>query len=168
MFRLVIVASLLAGCRVSLEDTSSGDDTITGRACVVSTSSQPCMDATTHSDLAWIEQKIFTASCTFSGCHNGDSSRAGMIDLRPGKSRAHLVDFASKLDPTRKLVVAGDVDASYAMLMLRDVPPAMASPPGSAPPGSIGYMPQGTGGTSLCCQKLDVLERWITAGAPSM
>jgi hypothetical protein len=69
------------------------------------------------------------------------------------------------VDPTRKLVVPNDVKSSYLMLMVRDVPPAMATPPGTAPPGSIGYMPQGS--TTLCCQKLDALERWIMAGAPN-
>jgi hypothetical protein len=163
MIRLVIVASLLVGCRISLEPNNTAT-----RQCVVSTTSQPCMEAVGHSDLAWIEAKIFTASCNFSGCHNGASTPQGMVDLRTGMSYAHLVNFASLIpgQGTRKLVVPNDVDASYLMLMLGDVPPAMANPPAVPPALGIGFMPQGA--PLLCCQKLDVLERWINAGAPAL
>jgi len=51
--------------------------------------------------------------------------------------------------------------------MLRDVPPVMASPPASPPPGNVGYMPQGPASAALCCQKLDAIERWIESGAPN-
>jgi len=163
MIRLVAIATLLVGCRISLETNETGDDSST-RQCAVSTTSQPCMDAVTHSDLAWIEQKIFAASCNFSGCHSSTSD-AGKVDLRPGMSHGHLVNVSSMVDKTRKLVVPGDIDASYLMLMVRDVPPVMASPPASPPPGGIGYMPQGAPG--MCCQKLDALERWVMSGAPN-
>jgi hypothetical protein len=56
-----------------------------------------------------------------------------------------------------------DVKSSYLMLMLHDFDPTTATPPGREP--GIGYMPLGFG--SLCCQKLDAVERWITAGAPA-
>lgn len=163
MIRFVAIATLVAGCRISLESNDTGDNSTT-RQCTVSTTSQPCMDATMHSDLTWIEQKIFVASCNFSGCHSS-ASDAGKLDLRPGMSHDHLIGVSSMIDPTRKLVVPNDVDASYLMLMLHDVPPLMANPPASPPPGGIGYMPQGS--PELCCQKLDALERWINAGAPN-
>jgi hypothetical protein len=167
MFRLVAIAGLLCSCRLSLEnyDTSiQGTDAGNGRACVVSTTSQPCMDATMHSDLAFIEQRIFASSCNFSGCH-GSATDAGRLDLRAGASHDRLVGVSSQIDPSRKLVVPNDVAASYLMLMLRDVAPAMANPPGNSPPGSIGFMPQAA--PTLCCQKLDAIERWINAGAPN-
>jgi hypothetical protein len=171
MLRVVAIASLVFpvfwGCRISLEnyDTSIQDtDGGNGRACVVSSTSQPCMDATMHSDLAFIEQKVFAASCNFSGCH-GSATDAGKLDLRPGVSRDHLVGVSSQIDGTRKLVVPNDVAASYLMVMLRDIAPAMASPPASPPPGSVGFMPQAA--PTLCCQKLDAIERWINAGAPN-
>jgi hypothetical protein len=171
MLRLVAIASLacpaLWGCRLSLEDydtSIAGGDGGNGRACVVSTTSQPCMDATMHSDLAFIEQKIFATSCNFSGCHDSPTD-AGRLDLRAGMSHDRLVGVSSQIDPTRKLVVPSDVAASYLMLMLRDVAPAMASPPGSPPSASIGFMPQAA--PTLCCQKLDAIERWINAGAPN-
>jgi hypothetical protein len=163
MLRLVIAITLLAACRISLEDAERPSG---GGRCVVSTSSQACLDAVTHSDLAWIQQNIFTANCSaFSGCHNGANTRAGRIDLRAGMSHSHLVNFTSGIDPTRKLVVANDVGASYLMMMVGFVPPEMADPPASPPAASVGYMPQSS--ELLCCQKLEALERWIEAGAPN-
>jgi len=167
MTRLLVVASLLVGCRISLEDTNQQvtDGGVT--KCKIDMSSQPCMDATMHSDFAWIEGNIFTKSCAFSGCHNGTNNPAGKVDLRAGMSFNHLVNFSSILAPPRKLVVPNDVAASYLMLMLTAVPPAMANPPADPPPASVYYMPQSFPFTPLCCQKLDALERWINAGAPN-
>jgi hypothetical protein len=167
MLRLVVLAGLasaLAGCRVSLETVDTGDDS-TNRPCVVSTASAQCMAATMQNPvtLTWIQQNIFTVSCNFSGCHSS-ASDAGKLDLKTAP-HDHLVDVPSMVDRTRKLVVPSDVNASYLMLMLRDVPPALANPPATPPPGTVGYMPQGS--TTLCCQKLDALERWINAGAPN-
>ena len=120
------------------------------------------MAATTHSDLAWIETNIFGVSCTFSGCHDS-ATDLGKLDLRVGMSYADLVGVSSIADPTRKLVVQNDIHASYLMLSLHDFPPEMATPPGVAP--AVGYMPQGF--PTLCCQKLEAIERWIMAGAPA-
>ncbi|HEY0190486.1 MAG TPA: hypothetical protein VGC42_05145 [Kofleriaceae bacterium] len=179
MLRFALAASLVfaAGCRIQLSDAPAsqvGDDGVdggsSGRACTVSTSSPSCLAADMQQPaptLGWVEANIFKTSCVFSGCHNGGSSKQGMVDLRVGMSYAHLVGYTSMIDPSRKLVVANDVHASYLMLMLHDYEPAMATPAGSSPPGDIGYMPQGTSGEPLCCQKLDALERWITAGAPN-
>ena len=161
MIRFVLVASLLGGCRISLENNDMADAG-TGRGCTVSTSSQPCKDAVAHSDLAWIEQNVFAASCNFSGCH-GSASDLGKLDLTPGKSRAALVGVSSMLQPARKLVVANDVNSSYLMLMLHDFTPDMATPVAAAPPN--GFMPKGA--PQLCCQKLDAIDRWIMAGAPN-
>src|SRR6266567_2474080 len=108
MLRVVAIAGLvvpaLAGCRISLEDNVAltADAGSNGRACAVSTTSQPCMDATMHSDLAFIEQKIFVASCNFSGCH-GSATDSGKLDLRAGMSHDQLVGPSSKIDTSRKL-----------------------------------------------------------------
>jgi hypothetical protein len=158
MLRFALVATLLAGCRISLEHDTT--DAGAGRGCTVSTTSAPCMDALTHSDLTWIEQNVFKASCNFSGCHD-NATDLGKLDLTPGQSHDRLVGVSSMIQPSRKLVVAGDVHASYLMLMVHDFTPDMATPAGTAPPG--GFMPKGA--PTLCCQKLDAIERWITAGA---
>jgi hypothetical protein len=167
MIRFAVVAILLVGCRISLSNEAGNEvasDGNGGRACTVSTTSPQCLDATTHSDLAWIEANVFVGGCNFSGCHNGSAGNDSTLNLTPGVSAAHLVNFTSRIDPTRKLVVPNNVSASYLMLMLGDVPPAMASPAASGLP-SAGRMPQGL--PILCCQKLDAIERWINAGAPT-
>lgn len=172
-----VLAGLVAGlatvtaCRVSLSDETTTGGGLTGgggSACEVSTTSPSCIAADQQQPvtLGWLEQNIFKTSCNFAGCHNGDNTPQGKVDLRPGMSYAHLVNFASAIDPTRKLVVAGDVKSSYLMFMLQDVAPADSTPPAQPPPADIGYMPQGAN-VALCCQKLDALERWIENGAPS-
>lgn len=174
MFRLVALATLLIGCRVSLQDAPSagdddddGDDMPAGRVCKVDTTSATCLEAASgnHSDLAFIEASIFKGQCAFSGCHNGANTPQGKIDLTAGQSHAHLVNYASAIDETRKLVVPNDLSSSYLMLMLHDIEPSEATPAADAPPDDVGYMPMGN--KPLCCQKLDAIERWIMAGAPS-
>lgn len=160
MLRLLVLAGLVAACRISLEPDPP-------RTCVVSTTSPACVDAVNHSDLKWIENNIFVPNCNLGGggaCH-ASASDGGKLGLQPGMSHGHLVNVSSMIDKTRRLVVPNDVAASYLMLMLSDVPPDMASPPGAKPPDNVGFMPQSSG--VLCCQKLDALERWIESGAPN-
>ena len=156
MIRLIVVASLLVGCRISLEDEPAPGN------CVVSTA-QACLDAEGKSNLAWIETNIFAPSCNFSGCHGANGADSSII-LAPGRSHQSLVDNMSSVSPGRKGVVPNDVNASLLMLMLGYVSPADASPAASAIPGP-GAMP--LGGETLCCQKLQAIERWIEAGAPN-
>jgi hypothetical protein len=160
MIRFVMLASLLVGCRLSLES----DVNAVAQVCEVKTV-QACVDADSHADLAFIEQNIFKPGCAFQGCHDGGNSAQGRIDLREGKSHDHLVNFSSGIDPTRMLVVPNDIKSSYLMLMLQDFPPEEATPPGVDPPARAGFMPMSN--QTLCCQKLGAIERWITAGAPS-
>jgi len=128
--------------------------------------SAACQEATTYQDLASIETKILKPQCSaFSGCHNGGATNAGKVDLREGMAFAHLVDFDSKVEVGRKLVVAGNPAASYLMVMIGAIDPADADPPTVAPPTTIGLMPQNTGGVLMCKQKRDAIDRWITAGA---
>jgi hypothetical protein len=54
-------------------------------------------------------------------------------------------------------VIPSDPTTSYLEVML-------GSEPGSVDP-TVGLMPQSNGGMLLCCQKLDAIQRWITAGA---
>ena len=171
MLRLVLVASLLTGCHTSPPpaadappppvDASPPPDAPVVRTCTDSTAVS-CMAAVAHSDLAWIETNIFATSCAFSGCHDSVTD-VGKLDLRTGMSHNDLVGVSSVIDPTRKLVVPNDIHASYLMLSLHDFPPEMATPPGVAP--GVGYMPLGA--PTLCCQKLEAIERWIMAGAPA-
>jgi hypothetical protein len=151
----VVVTILLVGC-----GTDSPGPSDAGGRCTASTTSAPCEEAVNHAEFSWLHANVFTPSCEFSGCHDVPPSQ-GPPDPDPF-SYDHLVSFPSKLDPSRTLVVPSDVPASYLMLMLGDYPASMATPPTSVP--SVGLMPEGAPG--LCCQKLDVFDRWILAGAP--
>jgi hypothetical protein len=127
--------------------------------------SMACMEATGYQDLTNIEEKIFKFSCVFSGCHNGAATAAGRLDFRSGMAFAHLTNFASALEPTRMLVVPNDPAKSYLLLMIGEIAPADADPPGSAPPANVGLMPQNAGGMLLCPEKRGAIKRWIEAGA---
>ena len=138
------------------------------RICKVATTAS-CMEAASHADLAWIEPNIFATQCAFSGCHNGSATTAGRMNLKdPGNSHDDLVNVDSMIATGKKLVVAGQPRQSYMMMMLQLFPPSELEPaPVAPPPSDIGFMPQGTDGMPICCQKLDAIERWITAGAPA-
>jgi hypothetical protein len=169
------VAIALVGCRKSLDEEI--DAPANQRACMPSTS-MACMDAVNHSDLAWIEKNIFETSCTFSGCHNGAATPAGTMNLlsttppppnspNPGGSHDNIVNIDSRLQAAAKIVVPGNPKASYLMMMVQQFKPDEMTPPVEAPlqpPNGPGLMPQNSP-TAICCQKLDALERWITAGA---
>ena len=166
MFRFALLASvaLLPACRYSLED---GATTVTVDSSVDAQISASCMEATTRSDLAFIEMKVFGTSCTFSGCHNGANTDAGRLDLREGMSHAELVNVDSVISPMYKYVVPGQPNRSHLLLMIQHIPPDMMTPPAMAPDPQIGYMPQNAGGRPLCVQKREAVERWIMAGAPA-
>jgi hypothetical protein len=127
--------------------------------------SAACLEAETYQNLANIESKIFKTSCVFSGCHNGGATDAGRMDLREGMAHTSIVDVDSEVQTGRKIVVAGNPAASYLLVMLGEIDPAEAEPPTSAPPATIGLMPQNAGGMLLCSQKRDAVVRWIQAGA---
>src|SRR5512139_2564677 len=118
MIRFVMIASLLAGCRISLESEESA-------VCQVSTTSASCLAAaaSNKSDLAWIETEVFRGSCaSSSSCHDGlGTTTAGRLELTEGNSHAALVNRPSRLDPSRMLVVPNDVNASYLMVMLQAI-----------------------------------------------
>ncbi|MGN6105066.1 MAG: hypothetical protein ACTHU0_08180 [Kofleriaceae bacterium] len=163
MLRLALAAGLVAtlGCRHSLEDEGGPSPVDAGPI------SPACMEATTYSNLANIENKIFKQSCVFSGCHNGANTAAGELDLRAGMAHASLVNVASRIDATRKMVVPDQIDQSYLLMMMGRIAPGDMSPPAAPPPDDIGLMPQNSGGALLCVQKLEAIERWILAGAPN-
>ena len=119
--------------------------------------SPACIEAESHSDLAWIQPKILTPSCAnFTACHQGAASQAGGLDLTEGHARANLVDVASSRFAEWKLVVPNQPAMSYLMVVLGQYP-------GPLDP-EIGTMPYNS--RLLCKEKRDAIERWIAAGAP--
>jgi hypothetical protein len=157
---VVLVSSLLVGCGGGGGSPNDANNDPDGPPSV------SCQEATTYQDIANIESKIFKTSCVFSGCHNGGATPAGQLDLREGMAHAHLVDIASEIETDRKLVVAGNPAASYLLLILGEIAPGDAQPPGSLPPANIGLMPQNSP-SLLCNEKREAIARWIEAGAPA-
>jgi hypothetical protein len=183
MLRFAVLASCVAlvpACRISLED----EQFIVADSGVDAAVSPSCMEATQHSDLAWIEEKVFKQSCIFSGCHNGAPSDAGRLDLRPngtpgsgstpaatggpGRTAAFLVNVASEIDPAYKMVVPTRPNESYLMMMIQHIKREDMSPPAGVPMSGgrvVPLMPQNAGGKPICVEKREAIERWILAGA---
>jgi hypothetical protein len=144
----------VTACKIDLDHVDK-----TSVKCTDSTS-MACMAATSHQDLTWLQKNVFTPQCAnFSGCHDGQNTKQGKIDLRDGHTYATLVNGPSALMPGATLVVPGDPATSYLEVMV-------GSQPGTIDP-TVGVMPQSNGGMLLCCQKLDAIERWIMDGAPN-
>jgi hypothetical protein len=160
-----LALSVSFGCRQSLDDEPDSGTT-NGRACKVGTTTE-CTMGETQSSIAWLEANAFSKSCAFSGCHNGSATTAGRINFKdPGQARDDLVNVDSMIATGRKLVVPGKPKESYLLMIMQHFPPDQMEPtPVAPPPNDIGFMPQNAGGAVLCCQKLDAIERWITAGA---
>lgn len=119
--------------------------------------SPDCLEAVNHSDLAFIQSKIFTPGCTFTSCHRGAATMAGGLSLEAGVARDQLVGKPSDLDPTKMMVKPGDPANSYLMIITGKYPGVI--------PATVGTMPSRN--PLLCEQKLDAMDRWIAAGAPS-
>lgn len=162
--RAVLLAALLTtGCRIDL-DHANVDASTSNRLCKVS-NAQVCMEADTHSDFTWIKGKIFAANCFGSSCHSGTTA-SGKLDLTDSPYASLMgtggAGVTANLDPAHKLVVAGDPQSSYLFFIIHGFD--NMNPSGFAePPSNVGYMPMSN--ATLCCQKLDAIERWITAGA---
>lgn len=114
-----------------------------------------CLEAADHDDLPWIQEHIFTPSCSgFSVCHKGNALMAGELSLEDTKSHAELVNVESTLFPEFMRVVPGDPENSYLMIILGQYP---------GPLSEAGTMPYNS---PLLCQEMrDAVERWIEGGA---
>ena len=134
---------MLAACKMSLDSTAQPD--------AGSDVSAACQEATSHSDLAWIQSEIFVPQCA--ACH-GASDHQGGLDLTGSDMRDQLVGVTSTTAPSWQRVVAGQPAQSYLLVAIGNVT-------GPQPPGGI--MPQG--GSQLCSQKQDAIARWISDGA---
>jgi len=169
MLRLALAALLaLSACRLSLDgDDGGGNPDGGGRACMVVTTNQACVSADMMPSvtLAWIEQNVFTPNCGGASCHGtttGGGNPTGRIVLTTG-SYAKLVNVDATFANGRKLVVPGSIPQSYLMAILRAIPLSEADPAPAPAPSGDRYMPLGS--PAICCQKLDAIGRWITAGA---
>ena len=144
MKRIILLLAVLAACDTPVEP--SPDASVE--------ESPSCLAAQMHSDLGWIQDNIFTPSCTFSGCHAGGNGAGDGLVLVTGSSRANLVNQPSKQDSGMLLVTPGDPAQSYLLVALGGA---------SGPKPADGFMPLDSG--SLCPDKVMAVQRWIAAGA---
>lgn len=116
-----------------------------------------CRPVRAPETFATLQRKIFDLSCASASCH-GDA-QAGGLGLRPETSFANLVGIAptnpSALAAGLLRVAPGDPGRSFLLRKL-------AGPLG---PGEGVPMPRV--GTTLSPAKIDLITRWILAGAPA-
>jgi hypothetical protein len=105
-----------------------------------------------------VQSMVFSVGCNVPTCHGMRGGLGGLI-LDSGMSYDELInvdaDNAAAQAMGLKLVVPGDPSASFLMTKLRS--------PLDPQFGTV--MPQGTQG--LDAPRLDLVERWIRAGAPN-
>ncbi len=150
---LLLALVCVTACKIDLDHAAKQQ----GSGGCMDGTSTACVAATGHQELSWIETNVFVPNCAHSGCHNGENTPQGKVNLSSGHSYASLVNVTSVVMPGAKLVVPGDPTTSYLEVLL-------GTQPGTIP-SSVGTMPQSNGGQLLCCQKLDAIERWIMDGA---
>lgn len=115
--------------------------------------SQSCMDAADHSDLEWIQENILTSCAAFAPCHMGAATQAGGLNLEAGQAQANMLGIDSVRFADWKLVVAGEPDMSYLMVLLTGE--------GGPLDDEVGTMPYNN--PRLCDPKIEAVRRWITS-----
>ncbi|MFT3700486.1 MAG: hypothetical protein QM831_45500 [Kofleriaceae bacterium] len=171
-FAFALCAIALLGCRHSLDEHEFNDAAPPGRLCTAQAATvSSCAAAVGHSELSYIESNIINPKCSaFSSCH-GSMSTQDNLNLEAGSGMLGMVDAAAVLDPSRKLVVAGNINQSFLSVMIGAIKPDEADPPLDAIPKSpssgkdVGTMPQDN--PVMCCEKVDAVTAWIMAGAPN-
>ncbi len=114
-----------------------------------------CIEAETHSDLPWLQDNVFTRSCSqFSSCHMGNAPSAGGLNLEEGMLEENVVNVESDLAPGMDIVEPGSPADSYMMVILGEFGP---DDPRIDP--SVGLMPFNN--ETLCAQKREAIGRWI-------
>lgn len=108
--------------------------------------------ATLTPTLASIQANVLSVHCAFSGCHGGGTVPFG-LRLDPGFSAGNLINVASPQDASRIRVIPGNPDASFIIQKLEGTQTLGDRMPQFSPP-----LPQPT---------IDVIRRWILAGAPA-
>jgi len=114
--------------------------------------SPSCLEASEHSDLAWIQDEVFTPSCaSFRACHVGAASSAGGLNLEAGQSEANLVGVPSALYPEYQMVAPGRSQDSYLLIIIGGAEGPLSP--------EVGTMPLRS--DLLCAPKRDAVARWI-------
>lgn len=153
--RLAVAFLLIAACETEPTRSASPDAApATSDDAGTDATLSICDQAAQHSDLAWIQTNVFSASCARSNCHVTGNEAGGLI-LEAGKSHDYLVNMPSTVDHGMMRVLPGDPTQSYLLV-------ALGGEPGMPPDGTV--MPWG-GLPMLCAQEVDAIKRWVAAGA---
>jgi len=165
-----LIALSALGCRIDL-DHHQYDDGGQTRLCTPQPNTASCAAAVGHAELSYVQANILAPKCAaFSECHGIDKTQDNLNLSTAMTSYMGLVNAPSQLDTSRMLVVPGDVNASLLSAMIGAISPAEAVPALSALPNGkngnvIGTMPYNN--PTMCCEKIDAVSAWITAGAPN-
>ena len=147
-FALLFLFPLVAGAGCGGGDDESSADAMPDPLCI---------EAETHSDLAWLQENVFTRSCAqFSSCHMGNAISAGDLNLEEGMLEENVVGVESDLAPEMNIVEPGSPADSYMMVILGEFG---ADDPRIDP--SVGLMPFNN--ETLCVEKRAAIGRWITS-----
>ena len=157
MIRCALVMFLLAGCAgggsgspdAGAPDLKVAPDLASDSPC------ENAPDAGPPATLGNVE-KVFMANCAIAFCHDGSAGESVPgLDLRPGHSRASLVNVLAFAHCGGTRVVPGDSGKSYLFHKLSDAMPC---------DGEI--MPRcETGGCPLPRCEIELVRRWIESGA---
>ena len=120
-----------------------------------------CEQAMEHSDLDWLQENVFTRSCSaFSSCHMGSAPEAGELNLEAGMLEENVIDVESELSPGMDIVEPGVSDESYMMVILGQF--GTDDPRIDPEKGTMPYNNE-----LLCVEKRDAIARWIDSLEPS-
>jgi hypothetical protein len=171
--RAVLAMCLIAlpalGCRIDLDHHEFQD--AQPRLCLPQPTTSSCVDAVGHAELSYIQANIIAPKCSaFSECHGHDQTQDD-LDLSTAAGTFNMAGSASELDPTRMLVVPGNVNASLLSALIGAIKPSEADPPMVSLPNAkatgkpVTTMPYQN--PTMCCEKIDAVTAWIAAGAPN-
>lgn len=145
----LLVGLAIGGCG---GDGGEGD-----RDASIDAISPSCREAMDHSDLTWLQDRVFQPSCAgFTACHMGTAQEAGGLSLERGQTHRQMVGIDSGMFPQYERVTPGDPANSYLMIIIGQYPGPIDA--------KVGNMPYNS--PLLCKEKRDAIERWIMAGAP--
>ena len=119
--------------------------------------SPSCIEAADHSDLEWIQDNVFSRSCSaFTSCHKGNATSAGDLNLEEGNTFENVVGVPSDVFSGMDIVEPGVPEESYMLVILGHYG---EDDPRIDP--EIGTMPFNN--QRICQEKRDAIERWILA-----
>ena len=107
-----------------------------------------------------LHSRIFVASCTFDACHSGDRPKEGLNALDADTFYGTTVDAPSLQRPELMRIEPAHPERSYLVNKLRGIDMAAMDSTGSQE--SVRMPPE----QPLCEEKIELIEQWISAGAP--